>query len=105
MPDTVPSRALVSQWPDAWLLAGVRTPFIDYTQAFALVSPIDLGIKVAREALARAGVSPGDVGTVITSSVAQTSYDAFLLPRPERGAGASGAAGMRVGNRDHRAGR
>jgi acetyl-CoA C-acetyltransferase len=81
MSQTDPSRALVSRWPDAWLLGGVRTPFIDYTQAFALVSPIDLGIKAAREALARVGVAPGDVGTVITSSMAQTSYDAFLLPR------------------------
>lgn len=81
MPNTDLSRALVSQWPDAWLLSGVRTPFIDYSQAFALVSPIDLGIKAAREALARAGISPGDVGTVIASSMAQTSYDAFLLPR------------------------
>jgi acetyl-CoA C-acetyltransferase len=81
MPQLDPSRALVSQWPDAWLLGGARTPFIDYTQAFALVSPIDLGIKAAREALARVGVSPGDVGTVIASTMAQTSYDAYLLPR------------------------
>ena len=81
MSPTDPSRALVSQWPDAWLLGGARTPFIDYIQAFALVSPIDLGIKAARAALARVGVSPDDVGTVIASSMAQTSYDAFLLPR------------------------
>ena len=50
------SRALVSQWPDAWLLAGVRTPFIDYAQTFGLISPIDLGIKAAREVFARSGV-------------------------------------------------
>src|SRR5689334_12658083 len=81
MPHLDPSRALVSRWPDAWLIAGVRTPFIDYMQAFALVSPIDLGIKAAREVFAHAGVSPGDVGTVIASSMAQTSYDAYLLPR------------------------
>jgi acetyl-CoA C-acetyltransferase len=81
MPHIDSSRALVAQWPDAWLIAGVRTPFIDYMQAFALVSPIDLGIKAAREVLARAGIAPGDVGTVIASSMAQTSYDAYLLPR------------------------
>jgi acetyl-CoA C-acetyltransferase len=81
MPHIDSSRALVSRWPDAWLVAGVRTPFIDYMQAFALVSPIDLGINAAREVLARGGVSPGDVGTVIASSMAQTSYDAYLLPR------------------------
>jgi len=81
MPHLDPSRALVSRWPDAWLIAGVRTPFVDYMQSFARVSPIDLGIKAAREVLARAGISPGDVGTVIASSMAQTSYDAYLLPR------------------------
>ena len=82
MPTTTnPPRALVSQWNDAWLLAGVRTPFVDYTQAFSRISPIDLGIKAAREVFARSGLSPGDVGTVIAASMAQTSYDAYLLPR------------------------
>jgi len=81
MPATDSSRALVSQWKDAWLLAGVRTPFIDYTQAFSLVSPIDLGIKAAREVFSRSGLSPGDVGTVIASSMAQVTFDAYLLPR------------------------
>jgi acetyl-CoA C-acetyltransferase len=59
----------------------VRTPFADYNGALAHVSPIDLGIKVAREVLARAGTAPSDVGTVITGSMAQASFDAFLLPR------------------------
>jgi len=81
MPRSDSSRALVSQWSDAWLIDGVRTPFIDYTQAFGLVSPIDLGIKVAREELARSGLPAEEVDTVIASSIAQVSYDAFLLPR------------------------
>ena len=75
------SRALVSRWPDAWLLAGVRTPFVDYVQSLALVSPIDLGIKVAREAFARSGIPAMETGTVIAGSVAQTSFDAYLVPR------------------------
>jgi acetyl-CoA C-acetyltransferase len=33
---------------DVWLLAGVRTAFADYNGVLGLVSPIDLGIKVAR---------------------------------------------------------
>ena len=66
---------------DVWIVDGVRTPFVDYMSAFALVSPIDLGIKVAREALSRAGVAAADVGSVITGSVAQASFDAYLLPR------------------------
>jgi acetyl-CoA C-acetyltransferase len=66
---------------DAWLIAGVRTPFVDYNGALAQVSPIDLGIKVARDVLARSGASPRDVGTVIAGSMAQASFDAYMLPR------------------------
>jgi acetyl-CoA C-acetyltransferase len=81
MTSTQLSRALLSQWADVWLLAGTRTPFIDYAQTFCLVSPIDLGIKVAREVFARSGIRPADVGTVVAGSMAQASFDAFLLPR------------------------
>jgi len=66
---------------DAWLLGGVRTPFVDYNGALAQASPIDLGIKVARDVFARTGVSPRDVGTVIAGSMAQASFDAYMLPR------------------------
>ena len=66
---------------DAWLIDGARTPFVDYNGALALISPIDLGIKAAREALKKAGVSPKDVGTVIAGSMAQASFDAYMLPR------------------------
>jgi acetyl-CoA C-acetyltransferase len=73
--------ALVSTFEDAWLAAGTRTPFADYNGALSLTSPIDLGIKAAREAFGRAGLSPKDVGTVIAGSMAQASFDAFMLPR------------------------
>ena len=66
---------------DAVLLDGVRTPFADYNGALAGVSPIDLGIKVARDVLAKANVPPQDVGTVIAGSMAQASFDAYMLPR------------------------
>jgi acetyl-CoA C-acetyltransferase len=66
---------------DAVLLEGVRTPFADYNGALAGVSPIDLGIKVAREVCARAGVPPQDIGAVIAGSMAQASFDAYMLPR------------------------
>ena len=66
---------------DAHIVDGVRTPFADYNGALANVSPIDLGIKAARAALARAEVPASDVGTVITGSMAQASFDAFMLPR------------------------
>ena len=75
------SRALLAQWPDVWLFAGVRTPFVDYVQSLSLVSPIDLGIKVAREVLGRTNLPAADVGTVVAGSMAQASFDAYLLPR------------------------
>jgi acetyl-CoA C-acetyltransferase len=72
---------LGTTFSDAWLLDGVRTPFADYNGAFAQVSPIDLGIKAARAVFARADAEPSEVGTVITGSMAQASFDAFMLPR------------------------
>ncbi len=68
-------------YQDAWLIDGVRTPFADYNGALGSVSPIDLGIKAAREAFKKTGASPQDVGTVITGSMAQASFDAYMLPR------------------------
>src|SRR5262249_27851041 len=56
---------------DAWLIGGVRTPFVDYNGALAQVSPIDLGIKVARDVLALTATPPPDVGTAIARSLAQ----------------------------------
>ncbi|MFC3676549.1 thiolase family protein [Ferrovibrio xuzhouensis] len=66
---------------DIWLVDGVRTPFADYMGAFAEVSPIDLGIKVAREVLKKAEVPAEDIGTVVAGNMAQASYDAYMLPR------------------------
>jgi acetyl-CoA C-acetyltransferase len=75
------SNGLFSAYDDTWLLDGVRTPFVDYNSALSLVSPIDLGIKVARVLFERTKIAPADVGSVIAGSVAQASFDAYLLPR------------------------
>jgi acetyl-CoA C-acetyltransferase len=72
---------LFISYDDAWLLDAVRTPFADYDGVLGLVSPIDLGIKVARAAFERTGIPPTDVGSVIAGSVAQASFDAYVLPR------------------------
>ena len=72
---------IATTFDDAVLLDGVRTPFADYNGALAGVSPIDLGIKVARDVLAKSGTPPQDVGTVIAGSMAQASFDAYMLPR------------------------
>lgn len=49
--------------------------------ALAQVSPIDLGIKAGREVLARAGVDPLTVDSVLAGSMAQASFDSYMLPR------------------------
>src|SRR5271163_1513422 len=66
---------------DIYLLDGVRTPFIDYNTALGLVSPTDLGIKAARALFTRTKIPAQDVGAVIAGSVAQASFDAYVLPR------------------------
>jgi acetyl-CoA C-acetyltransferase len=75
------AKGLLSQYDDVWLVDGVRTPFAEYNTVLGLVSPIDLGIKVAREVFRRSGVSPEAVDTVIAGSMAQASFDAYMLPR------------------------
>ena len=81
MATTEKARGIGSSFADAWLIDGVRTLFADYNGAFAPVSPIDLGIKAAREVFKKTKASPADVGTVIAGSMAQASFDAYMLPR------------------------
>jgi acetyl-CoA C-acetyltransferase len=73
--------ALVATFSDTWLIDGARTPFVDYRGALAAISPIDLGIKAARTAIARAGVDAKGIGTTIAGSMAQASFDAYVTPR------------------------
>jgi acetyl-CoA C-acetyltransferase len=75
------SKAVTCAWDDVVLIDGRRTPFIDYNGALAAVSPIDLGIKAGCAALEAAGVPAAEIGTVICGSMAQASYDAYMLPR------------------------
>lgn len=75
------NNGITASWEDVWLVDGVRTPFVDYNGALALVSPTDLGIKVAREVFNRTGLPAADVGNVIAGCVAQASFDAYMLPR------------------------
>lgn len=66
---------------DVAIIEALRTPWIDLNGALAHVSPIDLGIKVGRAVLARAGLDPSAVDSVLAGSMAQASFDAYLLPR------------------------
>ena len=78
---TTNSEGQFIAYNDIGLLDGVRTPFADYNGILGLVSPIDLGIKVARAILERTKIAPSDVGAVIAGSVAQASFDANVLQR------------------------
>jgi acetyl-CoA C-acetyltransferase len=75
------AHAQTIAYDDAWLVGGARTPFADYNGTLREVSATDLGIKAAREALKATGVSPDKIDAVVAASVAQTSFDAFFLPR------------------------
>jgi acetyl-CoA C-acetyltransferase len=75
------SKGIASTYDDIWLVDGVRTPFADYNGVLGTVSPIDLGIKAAREVFRRSGVNPQSVDAVLTGSMAQASFDAYMLPR------------------------
>ena len=66
---------------DVWMYEGVRTPMVDYCGAFGHISPTDLGIKVAREALKRADIPASDIESVITGNMAPGDFYQFFLPR------------------------
>ena len=75
------AQGLRAHYDDVWLVDGIRTPFAEYNTVLGLVSPIDLGIKVAREVFRRTGISPTAIDTVVAGSMAQASFDAYMLPR------------------------
>ena len=67
-------RGFVSQFNDVWLLAGMRTPLVDYCAALGHVSPTDMGIKAARAALAQAGVRADHIDSVIAGHMAPRRF-------------------------------
>ena len=74
---TAAEHGLRATFNDAWLIDGVRTPFVDYRRAFVSISPIDLGIKAARAAIAKAGADPVDIGTTIALPEVRLTLPAF----------------------------
>ena len=75
------TRGLFQSFDDVWMLDGVRTPMVDYLGAFADANPIDLGIKAAREVLARGGVAADGIDSVITGNMAPGGFDQFYVAR------------------------
>jgi acetyl-CoA C-acetyltransferase len=75
------AHALTSTYDDIWLVAGARTPFADYQSVLQEVSPTDLGIFAARAVFEKSGVPAADVDAVVAGNMAQSSFDAYYLPR------------------------
>ena len=75
------TKGFFNAFDDVWMHKGVRTPMVDYCGALGHISPTDLGIKVAREALTRAGIPASDIDSVITGNMAPGDFDQFFLPR------------------------
>lgn len=75
------SKGFFSHFDDVWMLDGVRTPMVDYCGALGHISPTDLGIKAARAALERTGVSGQHIGAVVAGNMAPGDFDQFFLPR------------------------
>jgi len=75
------SSGQFSAFEDVAIIEALRTPWSDLNGPLAQVSPIDLGIKVGRAVLARADLDPAAVDSVLAGSMAQASFDAYMLPR------------------------
>ena len=75
------TKGFFNAFDDVWMHEGVRTPMVDYCGALGHISPTDLGIKVAREALVRAGIAATDIDSVLTGNMAPGDFDQFFLPR------------------------
>jgi acetyl-CoA C-acetyltransferase len=75
------TKGFFNAFADVWMHEGVRTPMVDYCGALGHISPTDLGIKAAREALKRAGIAATEINSVITGNMAPGDFDQFFLPR------------------------
>jgi len=66
---------------DVVVVSGVRTAIGDFGGALKDLSPTELGARVTREAIARAQVSPEEIGHVVFGNVIQTEAKDMYLAR------------------------
>lgn len=72
---------LYSSYEGVALLTARRTPWVDLGGALSRASPIDLGIAISRAVLREWRHGVDAIEAVIAGSMAQASFDAYLLPR------------------------
>lgn len=75
------SAGLFQRFEQTYLIDGVRTPMVDYMDAFADANPIDLGIKAARAVLERTGTDPARVDSMLAGNMAPGGFDQFYVAR------------------------
>ncbi len=68
-------------YDDIYLVNGRRTPFGKLCGTLGQISPTDLGIFAAREAIKKSGIKPADIDQVMIANIGQSSPDTYFLPR------------------------
>ncbi|MFN7008679.1 MAG: beta-ketothiolase BktB [Allorhizobium sp.] len=63
------------------IASGVRTAIGDFGGSLSGISPCDLAASVAREAIARAGIAPSDVGQTVFGHVIHTAPEDMYISR------------------------
>ena len=71
----------MNQQREVVIVSGVRTAIGDFGGALKDLTPTDLGARVTREAIARAGITPEEVGQVVFGNVIQTEPKDMYLSR------------------------
>ena len=71
----------MGEQPDVLVLSGVRTAIGKYGGGLSTIPPCDLAAQVVREAVARAGVEPSEVGHAVFGNVIHTEVRDMYLSR------------------------
>src|SRR6266702_3807587 len=71
----------MGEQPDVLVLSGVRTAIGKYGGGLSTIPPCDLAAQVVREAVARAGVEPSEVGHAVFGNVIHTEVRDMYLAR------------------------
>lgn len=74
-------KGIAAVYDDVYLVNGARTPFGKLCGTLSNISPTDLGIYAARNAMKKSGIKPEDVDQIFIANIGQSSADSYFLPR------------------------